>query len=203
MRAKIKYLLIFVFCMFVFPLITNAECDYQRLADLNKIAGNVQFSYTYTPIENNLIFDVDISNITNDIYIVDNFDKTFNSNVTTAQYYPGAIISYVIYSNDSNCLGERITTKYLNLPFYNKYSSYPECKVNTNLSVCQFWGDQAILTDNEFYERIAKQETIQSDDDVIESKDSVLDVLYDNLIIIGLVVVGVSIVIVIVVRRKK
>ena len=67
MKVKqIKYVIFALMCMCVTPLITHAECDYQRKAELSRMASNVQFSYTY---DENIDFTVNITNIIDDIYV--------------------------------------------------------------------------------------------------------------------------------------
>ena len=69
MKRVYKYLLVFLGSLFLFPLVSNAECSYERQAELSKIASNVQFSYTYEVVEGTPQFNVNIINLTNDIYV--------------------------------------------------------------------------------------------------------------------------------------
>ena len=43
----IKYVVFTFICMIFVPLVSYADCDYQREAELSRIASNVQINYTY------------------------------------------------------------------------------------------------------------------------------------------------------------
>ena len=66
-----KYLIFFIICFFLNPIISNAECSYERQAELSKIASNVQIAYSYENDMGNPVFSVNIINITNDIYVLE------------------------------------------------------------------------------------------------------------------------------------
>ena len=70
---KIKYVLFTLICMCVTPLITHAECDYQRQAELARLASNVQLTYTYNSDSG---FQVIMTNLTSDLYAVNNYGQT-------------------------------------------------------------------------------------------------------------------------------
>lgn len=180
---KIKYLFFTLICMFVVPLMANAECDYQRQAELSRLASNVQLAYTY----NGTDFTIYMTNLTSDLYAVNDYgrviqggaEKTFNAYSTT--------VSYNIYSNDKNCYGEQLLTKTISLPSINFYSFYDECKQYPNFKYCQKWGELAI-SEQEFKEAIADyKDTLKArNKDNIKEKSSfwdiVIDVLENNMI---------------------
>ena len=68
-------------CLFLFPFTVHAECDYQRMAELSKIASNVQINFVYDVGEaGNPFFKVILSNLTSDIYVTDNNENVFLTN---------------------------------------------------------------------------------------------------------------------------
>ena len=146
MGNRFRYILFFVFCMFLFPLFTRAECSYERVSDLSKMASNVQVSYTYE-LGYQIEYDVHITNLTNDLYATDNIGNTIDNNDTTLHYaydeeklfHPGDTISYEIYSNDANCKDEYLMTKYITLPDYNHFALSDECKKYPNFKYCTLW----------------------------------------------------------------
>ena len=69
---RIKYLFVFVFCMVITPFMVHADCNYERTAELSKLASNVNFSYTYMIEKDNIKYTVNAINIANDIYVKDN-----------------------------------------------------------------------------------------------------------------------------------
>ncbi len=149
--GKIKYILITVI-IFIVPGIAQvqADCSYERKAELSRIASNVQFSYDYEMNENgNPEFTVTISNLTNDIYIEDDMTGEFISGIgeRNISYPNGSSIQFKIYSNDQNCYGDSILTQHINLPYYNYYSSSEECRNYPNFAYCQMWLNTNITTD--------------------------------------------------------
>ena len=74
MRVRhIKYVICALICMCVTPTFVHAKCDYQRQAELSRIASNVQVAYTYDSVE----FTVFVSNLTSDLYITDNYGREY------------------------------------------------------------------------------------------------------------------------------
>lgn len=152
MKKKINCLLVFVGFMFVFPLTCNASCDYERQAELSKIASNVQFTYTYDVDKHGPLFDVYLTNLTNDIYVVDNYDQRISGVGEVHKNYPNqnAGLNFIIYSNDNNCKDEEILTFYLNLPSYNLYSTREECKKYPSYRYCALWMNTLDISSDQF-----------------------------------------------------
>ena len=76
-----KYLTVLFVFLFIFPLNSKAECDYKRMAELNKIASNVQVVYNYDVGQDGVpVFKLNIGNITNDIYVEDNYGGIYEKN---------------------------------------------------------------------------------------------------------------------------
>ena len=145
MKRVYKYLFVFLGSLFMFPLVSNAECSYERQAELSKIASNVGLSYTYDVVNGAPKFTVIITNLTNDIYIKDDSVNTIiGTGDKTLQYENGTSVAYNIYSNDSSCKDEKIMTKYITLPAYNSFSSTEECTENPNFEYCQMWSSTGL-----------------------------------------------------------
>ena len=158
MINKLKYLVFTLLCLCVTPLVTHAECDYQRTADLSRIANNVQFSYTYD-LSEGLTFTIYVTNLTNDIYVVDAYGNRFSgvgekslvySSSDVIGFQNGDQVAFTFYSNDNNCKGTEITTKYVNFPQYNGYSRLEACQQHPDFRYCQMWMDTSYLTYDQF-----------------------------------------------------
>ena len=149
----IKYLFVSIILMMIFPIVTNAECNYERLAELSKIAGNVKLSYTYNVVDNKPIFTVNIVNVTNDIYVKDElYENVFTQFENNHTYdFNGETIDYNIYSNDPNCKGELVYKTQLSLPTFNEYSNRTECEKNPKFKFCQKWLNTKEVDVAEFY----------------------------------------------------
>lgn len=163
MKRVYKYLFVFLGSLFMFPLVSNAACSYERQAELSKIASNVQFSYTYDIVNGNPQFTVNIVNLTNDIYLENTNDisRQIISGIgeKTISGVNGRTMNFTIYSNDNNCRGEKIVTKYLNIPKYNDLSNNEECKKNPNFKYCQVWADNENITIKQFETNLEEYKT--------------------------------------------
>lgn len=147
MGNRFRYILFFVFCMFLFPLFTRAECSYERVSDLSKMASNVQVSYTYEFLDE-IKYTVHITNLTNDLYVLDSSGSHIygNNDVSIdftfgefSEYQLGDTIRYEVYSNDVNCKDEYLSAKYITLPNYNRFALSDTCKNYPNFKYCSLW----------------------------------------------------------------
>ena len=161
---KYFYYSIFIVILFINPLIVNAECTYSEKVRLQKIAGNINFSYDFEEkISNGKIngieFFVTIANIHPDIYIKDvikNVYYYYNSDsaiMRIGDYISGMVNVFNIYSNVDNCKNELIYTKYVNLPYYNRYYADNACKGIEGYELCQRW-QATDLTYSQFVKKI-------------------------------------------------
>lgn len=151
----LKYVIITILFMVSFPMITKADCSYERQAELSRIAGNVGFSYGYEITnENEPVFTVTVINVTGDIYVRDALtEKIVTTSEGTFTYSNvGGSINYDIYSNDANCRGEKIMRQSVTLPPYNKYSQNEDCTLHREYKYCQPWIDTSGVSEETFDE---------------------------------------------------
>lgn len=204
---KFKYLAIIFGTLLLTPFTVKADCDYERLAELSRIASNIQFSYTYTADENGEPhFNIDIVNLTNDIYIEDNsVFKRYISGTGERQvsYSAGSSIDFDIYSNDPNCRGELLLTQYVNLPQFNYYSTSENCQKYPDFKYCQIWSN-TVVNETTFNNELKQYQSQSSDKTVEEKKDfwEILAQFYeDNKLSINAVIVGISVLIIYLIFR--
>ena len=208
MLKKIKYLVLMIICMCVVPLTTHAQCDYQRLAELSRIASNVQFNYTYEMVDSYPNFSVILSNLTNDIYIVDNFGKIFSgSEEFINPYKEGNTITFTFYSNDANCQGEELTKRYVSLPEFNPRYNTDECKLYPEFSLCQMWTNTSFSAEQfaiqlENYKQQLNASSILNAEPKGSSWDVILSFLSNNALIFSIIGILVLISICILIVRK-
>lgn len=180
---KYFYYLVFIAILFASPLIVNAECTYSEKVRLQKIAGNINFSYDFEEKVNTgevtgIEFFITIANIHPDIYIKDMLKNTvysYNANssiVRSGDYISGITAVFNIYSNTESCKNELIYIKYVNLPFYNRYYTDAACKGIEGYELCQRWQttgltySQFIKKINEYKESlIVDEKPVKPDDD--------------------------------------
>lgn len=194
MRYRLKYLLFTFLCIFAIPLITHAECDYQRQAELSRLASNVQLSYVYS----NNTFIITMTNLTSDLYVTDNYGQVYygDGKDKTFEFYSGTI-NFDIYSNEAGCRGQRLLRKTVSLPALNIFAFYPECNQYPEFKYCQNWGNFS-LTSEQFYSEFNKykqqatEERVTAEENKTGVFEMILDVLEANkymLIFLGSVVI--------------
>lgn len=153
-----RILMLGVFASFcLFPLSANAECSSERLVELSKIADNVTLSYTYELGIADADFQIVISNLTNDIYIEDDSGIRYSGvgdKKAELTYMSGESKIFTVYSNDNNCKGESLTSKYITLPTYNEYSTYEECEGIEDYKLCKQWIDLGNMEEDEFLKEV-------------------------------------------------
>ena len=173
----VKCFLVFVFCMFVSPLITKASCDYQRKAELSKIASNVQVNYSYEVENEYPVMNIILNNITDDIYVEDNYGNVFTNSENILTYTLGANIDFIIYSKDNNCYSEKLLTKYVKTPYYNVYYSDAICNDNSN-KLCGMWVDTSDMSYADFVSNVSSFEKTKKNSTIIENKTKKFDILF-------------------------
>lgn len=149
MKRQYIYLLIFFTILFT-PKTINAasNCDYKNLSDYRSLAGNINVTYSYRMEEGKPVFDVTISNIYDDMYIIDTYQnkqytkKDFTSdNELIIKGYPDDLtLRYQVYGYIFGCPNQQLITKYVTLPNYNEFSTDKACVGAEEYSLCQRWG---------------------------------------------------------------
>lgn len=144
-----KLICLFFFSILLMPsyvlAVSNKDCSFTLLSDLKKIANNVDISYEYHIVDDEVSFDVTIANITEDIYF-----KLFGSNISyhysdtdngviTFKNYVSGVHKFAFYSENSECANERLSIRTVDLPYYNKYYDYDICSNVPNYKLCQKW----------------------------------------------------------------
>ena len=204
-----KKVIIFVLftLIIMFPMNVDAlSCSYEDKAVLRKKASNIMPSYTYTESNDSVLFSVTLTNLSQDLYIVDKTtNKRYNYNgsseLTIKGYEAGVKVQYEIYTTNSDCFTKYLTIKYVNLPNYNKYYKDPLCVGKESYSVCYKW-NKVDITYDEFKERVKKIYNEQTKEEEIneEIKETLFDKIYNFLhdyyvfIIVGLVLITFSII---------
>lgn len=132
---------IWLFLIVMLPVkILARECTDRELANLKKIAANINYSYEYYLNKNKMYFDVTISNVYENIYILDvATDKKYSkTEFTIESKTDGQVLKFEIYSKTCD---ELLTTKTINLPAYNKYYQSSYCEGIREYKYCSKWGN--------------------------------------------------------------
>lgn len=196
MKSKILFFLLFG--VLLIPFNIRAECDYQRKAELMKLASNVKISYNYVLNEQKRpVFTTHLTNVSSDIYVVDMFGVEYRDFVVSL---PETVARVHIYSNDVNC-PEKLLSLTLNVPSYNIYSELPECAHNSN-TLCDMWLDTSSYSEEEF-KKIVTKNAFNSSEEIISESDNDYNYIYIYLFIAGGVIVISFAIVILFVRRKK
>lgn len=156
--------LIIVALLFIPTKINAASiCNPGLLADYKSLAGNINITYSYKLEKGKPIFEVTISNLYNDMYVVDKltkktYDKAdFNSNneLIIGGYRENSKIRYEIYTRVAGCYGKLLTIRYVTFPNYNEFSTDEICVGAEEFSLCKRWG--AVAVDYETFVKEVKK----------------------------------------------
>lgn len=138
-----KRLGIFIICLFLFPLVTNAAtCDSTAVSNISSLANNVNIVYEVDTSKNTPVFTITLSNLTADMIVFDqNASKTYKGFSNTGSELSikantGGSYSFIIYSKQCK---EQIATKSVSLPTYNTYYGDKLCDGLEQCEVCQKW----------------------------------------------------------------
>lgn len=210
---KKGYLISFLLSLFIFPICASAECSSERLAELSKIAENVNIDYTYEMVDGTPDITIVASNLTGDIYLQDDIFGSQISGVgekVLLDYALGTNVVFTIYSNDNSCKNQALLTKYLNLPTYNQYSTDERCITYPDFKYCKVWLDTSGLEYTEFDKQFEEYIKNKIDNDSKDKKDvdkttldKVVDFVLKNKIIIALGILVIVGAILFVINKKK
>lgn len=156
-----KYYLgiVFLVVLFAAPFHVKADCSYNDRVRLQKLAGNVSFGYRYNETKYSVIFEITVSNLTNEIYMIDRstgrYHYSNNQDFKLENYQPGETIQFDFYARNTGCTSEKLFTNYVTLPTYNPYYSSDICKGIEDFELCQKWLKHS-MTYKEFYEGVTK-----------------------------------------------
>lgn len=149
MKKYFIYVLV-IFTLLIMPNQVSASslCDYGLLADYRSLAKNINITYSYKLENGEPIFEVTISNLYDDMYIVDTLTKavydksdfTSENEIVIGGYRDNTKISYQIYTRVAGCYGKMLTTRYVTFPNYNEFSTDEVCVGAEEFSLCQRWG---------------------------------------------------------------
>lgn len=143
-----------VFALLMMPIRIYATnlCDYGLLSDYRSLAKNINVTYSYKMEDDKPVFEVTISNLYEDMYVVDTltnatYDKsdfTSDNEIIISGYQENSKISYQIYTRVAGCYGKMLTTRYVTFPNYNEFSTDEVCVGAEEFSLCQRWGAVAV-----------------------------------------------------------
>ncbi len=209
---KVKLFALFLLWI-LFPSNISAYCDIFENNDervmLGNLAANVIFSSIDKEVGNDLSFNIRVNNLHEKIIVKDRkrdvelaYSKDTREIILT-DYEPGQTVTFDIYPLNSKCVNDRevILTRYVNLPFYNKYYKDSLCEGISNFTLCQKWNN-VNMSREEFQRRIEEYRKSlipeeEEPENFFRTIRSLFDFVIENYpyILIAIIVVGSGIII--------
>lgn len=131
--------------------VTDSRCTTNLIVSLKDKANDVYYKITKRVLKNDVMYDLQMLNMDNDMYIVDSSNnKAYEYNSKIENIKPGTTMNIYIYASSNNyCNGYKLNTLVIKIPYYNKYSTYKICNgyedyilckgnVNINISESEF-----------------------------------------------------------------
>lgn len=208
-----------IFLLFILMLlipVTKVEglyCTFNEIANLKKLAANVNYYYEYIEKDNNVSFNVTLVNLNKDFYFIDstnNKEYTYQKNeIKISGYKSGQTIKYTFYPVNIFCQDEPLYTIRIVLPTYNKYYTDEICKGVENYSLCQKWSthnltyEQFVAKVKEYKEKTNNNEEEKEDATKSNLTNYIIDFLVNYYYIIILVVLSLVFMIYIIKKREN
>lgn len=123
----------------ILPNKIKASCSDSELIRLSNLAKNVQYSYTYD--DDKKLFTITFSNLTNELKLVNYYDDkeyVANGEINIEKNSPGNY-KFEIYSNDNKCTYDVLISKYVQIPYLNRYKDEEQCKGIEDFKYCSKW----------------------------------------------------------------
>lgn len=205
------FILIISSIIIILPNKIKAECSDSEMIRLSNVAKNINVTYTYDETKN--MFNLKFVNLTNEVILRDVLNsKNYNMNgeLIISNYLSGKY-KFSIYNNSKMCESEILVTKYIELPYLNRYYMNEKCKgiedysycnkwINTQLSF-ERWNENVDLYLNSLKEN--KEEIKNSKDSIFDKiRKTIVDIYSNYYYIVLPVIIGMFIIIIYVKRRK-
>lgn len=171
----------------------------------------LDWSYNY--------FNINLLNLTEDFYAVitnnvNDTKLTVNYSDTSDKIYTfmhetlSEVTSYTIKiyaSSNTNCEDTVLTTLYLVVPKYNRFSTLGLCTGNEDAAVCQKYTTVTTYTESYVLEKLISGSTVEESEDLEENENSVFEFFESNYVYVLYVIAGGIIigVLVVFIKRKR
>ena len=215
---KITFLIITLLFCFNSSVKADDTCSSSEMARLRNLADKIEFTYDYEwnyfDDENDgiryeyPIFTINATNLNKELKVIikeDYYNGKYQEFINQGNgvgkmggFRDGARIAVTIraYTADS-CSGKIIKVKNIDLPILNLRYYQPICQENLNFKYCARFMDKNI-TDDQFYEELAKWETgnntdKSNDDNIIVEESSHFFIVIIVVAFIAIVGIGIFI----------
>lgn len=143
---KKLFLILGLFLTF-FPIVKAYPCSKEQTSRYEKLANQIQATYEYKEVNDEIVFDITFHNVNNDFYIVDYYNldhlKTYENNgsgvIIADNYLPGNKYRFSILNKKKSCDTKIISEIFVTLPNYNKFYKDDICKDIGEFELCKKW----------------------------------------------------------------
>ncbi len=174
---NILFVCLFCFC---FPSNILAVCSNQEKIRLSSLAKNISVTYDHIEQNNDVSFNITVTNLTSDLIIKDVSNNKFygytGTDITLYGYSKNKTYRFDIYGT-GECY-TKLYSHYVTLPGYNPYYNDPAC-VDVNAGICSKWVNMP-YDYSVFLTEVAKYK--KSSTTIEETKEEEILGLYDYII---------------------
>lgn len=215
-------IIVVLFCFFAVNVVYAEECTTKELNSLKQMATNIKLSYeleddTYNDFHK-YNFLISTINFNEKFYFVDMDGHTYryvanleNEGIRNLRTVDEGITYKIdVYaSNKTNCVGTKIVTKKIEIPYYNDYSQREECIGIEEFSLCQKHYSGYIESEEYFLEKVNEYKNRNNNPTVVEKNNffgMIIRFISNNLIFvipIAIILVGIIVIVVIKVIKSK
>lgn len=159
MKKSLFIFMLFIFCSFKI----NAECTDEQFAELSFKSKDIEYVYelyedgVFDELPNKM-YNIILKNIDANLIVI--FDKTNqrldSENNIIKDLEPGETYSFTIKAVDSEaCSDQNITSKYIVLPTYNRFTNSEKCSEFPEFYYCKStYRNSKLLSHDEFLRKI-------------------------------------------------
>ena len=205
--------------LLLLPLnIKAAECSDTQVKNYQKLIKQIQVTYDYVDMKDDLKFIASFHNVQNDFYLVNYNDFKYpkvykgikDSVIAVSDLEPGQTYRFSVLNNGSKCKSQILDTITVQVPHYNAYYKDPLCVGIEEFEWCKKWVNASNVS-YETFEKEAKAYKLEKESNVIEPEPVVKPDVWQQIrnfignyyvYIVGIIVVIASIIVIIVKRRK-
>jgi len=213
-----KKISLLLFAFFIFSIKVNAQCTSEELNSLMKEVGQVTVNYTYNEKANT--FKIDVEGLSSNIYINIANKGTLiwnmDNKITMDGFNPGETYVLEFVSGiTSSCYFKTLTSKSITLPFFNQYYKDELCLNHENYDLCKKFVyykvgsyEEFKLRLNSYIKGLENKESEVEKPKIETTKELFKEILnflekYYLFITIPIIVLGVTSIIVIKIKKRK
>ncbi len=199
MKKCIKYMLVLLSLL---PFLVSAkDCDWGEEAEKRNLARNISWAYEYYLVKNEMRFNIIVSNLYEDLYIIDTSTskKYTKSEFVIENLADNQKLSFEIYSKE--CNDRNVGSKDIALPKYNKYYGTKYCEGISEFSSCRKWQTLSASITEEVLKKQTDEyrESLKKPDVKVIEYESNATYFY---IFAGLALFGLTLLLIFIVREK-